>query len=547
MLQNISFAVTSLARNASPKRRMTRGPIEKGVPSEGLLAVLNDPDRVSEELRSQLEGFSNEELAVGTKIVKRLLDCCLMAMAWVMFACNYFDRSCLASAKLMGLRVDLGMNSNEYGVAMMVLFIAYVCAQVPSNIFLVKHRPSIYLPTTMVLWGCVCVSTAFVKTPGQLYAVRFILGLLEAPFCVGCLFLISSWYTRTELGLRSAILLSAPMTANAFSGVVAFGIADSIDGLFNLEGWRWLFIVGGSFTVFVALVAFLVLPDYPHNTRWLHEEERAVAQLRLIADRGASENSVSGIVGLKMALKSWRVWTFAGMYFLLAIGASLHNFFPSVVKTLGFSRKTTLWMTAPPYLLAVFTAISTALSADRLRNCSFHIIGTVSFAMVGFLVFLFEQSTDRKGIWIRYFSTFLMLTGAHAANPIVLAWAQKTIQQPKEMRATAIAIINACGTISQIITAELYPNRWSPRYIQSMSLNTACALAAILLAIFMREKLRRANKKLDKEEELVVSTVQELGSSSSKEEDPVATRVQELRTSGDEEMQATTRPFRYVT
>ncbi len=342
------------------------------------------------------------------------------------------------------------MNSNEYGVAMMVLFIAYLIAQVPSNIYLAQGRPSIYLPTAMILWGCVCASTAFVKTPGALYAVRFLLGFFEAPFTAGCLFLISSWYTRTELGFRSAILLSAPMTANAFSGLVGFGISDRIDGALGLAGWRWLFIVGGSLTVFVGCIALFVLPDYPHNTKWLHQEERAVAQLRLIADRGTADINVKRMVGLKMALKSWHVWTFAGMYFLLAIGASLHNFFPSVVKTLGFSRETTLWMTAPPYLLAVVVAISTALSADRLRNASFHIVGTASLAVIGFLIFLLEQSTDRKGLWLRYASTFLMITGAHAANPIVVAWAQKTIQPPKEMRAAAIAIINTCGTLSQV-------------------------------------------------------------------------------------------------
>src|ERR1700742_2904367 len=89
----ISSAITFIPRNALCKRRMIRdAPAEKSVLSSDLLAVLNDRERVSDELRSQLEGFSGEELANGVKIVKRLLDCCLIAMAWIMFACNYFDR-----------------------------------------------------------------------------------------------------------------------------------------------------------------------------------------------------------------------------------------------------------------------------------------------------------------------------------------------------------------------------------------------------------------------------------------------------------------------
>jgi hypothetical protein len=73
---------------------MVRGRVEKPASLEGLLAVLNDPDRVSDELRSQLAGFDSEALVDGIKGIKRLLDCCLIAMAWAMFACNYFDRVC---------------------------------------------------------------------------------------------------------------------------------------------------------------------------------------------------------------------------------------------------------------------------------------------------------------------------------------------------------------------------------------------------------------------------------------------------------------------
>ncbi|OAP53906.1 hypothetical protein AYL99_11928 [Fonsecaea erecta] len=35
---------------------------------------------------------------------------------------------------------------------------------------------------------------------------------------------------------------------------------------------------------------------------------------------------------------------------------------------------------------------------------------------------------------------------------------------------------------TEIITSELYANRWPPRYVQSMSLNTSCAMAGARLA-----------------------------------------------------------------
>ncbi|KIW29483.1 uncharacterized protein PV07_05297 [Cladophialophora immunda] len=511
MAEKIAGPFVDLYRHLSSKgRKLQNVSSEKGISPESLLALLHDNGRVNDVIRRQLQDTDGKEILAISKRIKRLLDVCLVFMAWIMFALNSFDRSSLGNARVMGLQQDLDMNSNQYGLAMMLLFIAYVMAQVPSNYYLAKGRPSIYLPGVMVLWGCVCTATAFVKAPSQLYAVRFLLGLLEAPFCVGCLFLISSWYTRTELGLRSAILLTAPMTANAFSGLIAFGIYDTIDGARGLEGWRWLFVVGGVSTVFIACVAFYVLPDFPSNTRYLSEKELAVAQLRLIADGVQADESENGRWrGLAMAVSSWQVWVFAGMFLLLAIGASVHNFFPSVVNTLGFSRNTTLWMTAPPYLVGVVVTIANSLFADRHRNASFHVIGPAALATLGFLLFLLDPPSARGGVWLRYAAAFLMIVGAHSGYPVVLSWAQKTVRRPREMRACAIAIINASGSISQIVTSELYPNRWAPRYVQSMSLNTSCALGAILLAILMRTMLRRQNKRLDREEAAVIAAMQD--------------------------------------
>jgi len=47
---------------------------------------------------------------------------------------------------------------------------------------------------------------------------------------------------------------------------------------------------------------------------------------------------------------------------------SITNFFPSVVKTLGYSNIKTLFLTVPPYVLAVFTVAFTAC-----ESCIYHL------------------------------------------------------------------------------------------------------------------------------------------------------------------------------
>jgi MFS family permease len=72
--------------------------------------------------------------------------------------------------------------------------------------------------------------------------LRIILGVLEAGFFPGCAYLLSCWYTRYELQKRNAVFYLIGSMASAISGILAYGIMQ-MDGLGNLSGWRWIFVV----------------------------------------------------------------------------------------------------------------------------------------------------------------------------------------------------------------------------------------------------------------------------------------------------------------
>lgn len=114
--------------------------------------------------------------------------------------------------------------------------------QIPSNIFLAQLRPSIYIPACMAVWGIVSTCTGAVQSAGGLYAARFILGFVEACFYPGAIFLLSSWYKRSELGVRCAYLYSGSQVGSAISGLIAAGITEGLDGARGLRAWRWIFV-----------------------------------------------------------------------------------------------------------------------------------------------------------------------------------------------------------------------------------------------------------------------------------------------------------------
>ena len=102
--------------------------------------------------------------------------------------------------------------------------------------------------------------TGFVKNWGQLVGLRVLLGVLEAGYFPGCVYLLSCWYTRCtssfpfsssplmigidEVQQRYSIFYLIGCVASALSGILAFGLMQ-LNGMHGLGGWRWIFILEG--------------------------------------------------------------------------------------------------------------------------------------------------------------------------------------------------------------------------------------------------------------------------------------------------------------
>jgi MFS family permease len=77
---------------------------------------------------------------------------------------------------------------------------------------------------------------------------RFVLGITEAPFYPGAVYMISIFYARKETATRLSIFYTGNLMASAFSGLIAAPVFAGLDGKHGLEGWRWLFLIQGVIT-----------------------------------------------------------------------------------------------------------------------------------------------------------------------------------------------------------------------------------------------------------------------------------------------------------
>lgn len=185
---------------------------------------------------------------------------------------------------------------------------------------LTRMRPSLYIPFWTALWSIVSAATAAADNYTHLIVIRFFLGITEAPFFPGAMYLLSCWYPRKELARRTAVLYSGVLLATAFSGLIAAGVFAGLEGKRGMAGWQWLFIVEGAGSFTAAVIAVILLPDFPGQksgaARWLlNSREQAVAVHRIESDRVSVPEGESGAWnGLKLAAKDFKTSIFVSYH-----------------------------------------------------------------------------------------------------------------------------------------------------------------------------------------------------------------------------------------
>jgi MFS family permease len=87
------------------------------------------------------------------------------------------------------------------------------------SLLLSSSRPSLYIGICTVLWGVTSALTGITKNFAGIIACRVFIGLPEAAFYPGAIYVLSRWYTKKELAFRSAFLYAGLLISNAFGSV----------------------------------------------------------------------------------------------------------------------------------------------------------------------------------------------------------------------------------------------------------------------------------------------------------------------------------------
>ncbi|KAK2057933.1 hypothetical protein LY76DRAFT_593727 [Colletotrichum caudatum] len=253
-------------------------------------------------------------------------------------------------------------------------------------------------------------------------------------------YLMSCWYTRRELALRTALLYSGLVLAQAFSGLIAAGVFSGMSGAAGVAGWQWLFVLKAALSGFFALTAYFILPNYPHSKNggamWsMTEDMRRIAVARVEADRVEQPTDSTVWQGLRLALADMKTYIFVSLPPPILLNGTAHarqnaqvfmnifmtssygfnNFFPTMVRGSGMGSSTmALVLTAPPYILGTAVSFGVAWSSDRRKQRGFHIMANNCLSIVGSIISVATLNTAA-----RYAAAFLYTSGSFSANALV--------------------------------------------------------------------------------------------------------------------------------
>lgn len=212
------------------------------------------------------------------------LDLFLLTWACFSYCIKNIDQSNYKYAYISGMKEDLNMQGNSYNLLQTYFVIGYCVAVIPFQIILTKCRAGYFLAFCELSWGlCTCLCAIKRDSVTYLYPLRFFIGVFESVSWSGVVYVLFNYYNSQELSFRTGLLSVSTAVGKAFTGFMQAAIYTSLHEKHGVAGWRYMFIINGVMTMFVAVFGFFFVPDTVGNggARWMTERDLEIATRRI--------------------------------------------------------------------------------------------------------------------------------------------------------------------------------------------------------------------------------------------------------------------------
>ncbi|MBN3722655.1 MFS transporter [Burkholderia sp. Ac-20379] len=438
--------------------------------------------------------MSTQAILSAVRARHRYMRYQVLALVLLVTAVNLGDRANLSIAGAP-MAKELGLGSVAMGYVFSAFAWAYVIGQLPGGWLLDRFNSIKVYGAALFLWSFFTFLQGYVGmfpvglAIAALFALRFLVGFVEAPIYPANNYIIAAWFPLRERGLATSIFSSAQYVA-----VVLF--VPVMGALSHALSWHWVFWFMGGFGMLLSLFWLAVMRAPEQHAKVTREEldylRENGAMIDIEARKGKAVPAPPGAI--KVLLKSrMMAGVYLGQYCITALQYFFITWFPIyLVKGRGMDLLHVGFVATLPAICGFVGSVLGGAISDRVlkRGGSVTLARKLPFISGMLLASLLVlcNFTDSTVVVVALMS--LALFGKGLAQ-IGLAVVVDTA--PPEIVGAAGGLFGVAGNIAGIVTpiAIGYMLALTNSFTGTMYFVGAHALVGALSYLFIVGKLKR--------------------------------------------------------
>src|SRR5215470_5225032 len=379
----------------------------------------------------------------------------IMTMLFLVTTVNYADRATLSIAG-PALSKELGLDPIAMGYIFSAFGWSYVIAQVPGGWLLDRYGSRIVYAFSIIVWSLFTLLQGWVGffTAGTaivlLFALRFMVGLAEAPSFPANARIVAAWFPGNERGTASAFFNSGQYFATVLFAPLMGWIAHDF-------GWRYVFYVMGVIGIIVGIV-WIKTVYAPKDHPGVNEAEfdyikdgGALVDLDApgakTADSGPKWNYIGQLLSNRMMLG-----VYIGQYCINTLTYFFLTWFPVyLVKERGLSILQAGFVASLPALCGFFGGVLGGVLSDFILRKTGSLTAARKIPIVGGMLLSMSiigcNYVDGQALVVGFMALAFFGKGIGA-----LGWAVVSDTSPKEAGGVSGGLFNTFGNLSSITT-----------------------------------------------------------------------------------------------
>ena len=380
----------------------------------------------------------------------------IVTMLFLVTTVNYADRATLSIAG-PALSKELGLDAIAMGYVFSAFGWSYVIAQVPGGWLLDRYGSRLVYAFSIIIWSIFTLMQGWVGFLGagtaiaMLFALRFLVGIAEAPSFPANARIVAAWFPSNERGTASAFFNSGQYFATVIFAPLMGWIAHDY-------GWRYVFFVMGGLGVIMGLLWIKTIYGPKEHPGVNEAEFDYIREGGALVDLDAPKDERAPDSGPKwdhigqLLSNRMMLGIYIGQYCINTLTYFFLTWFPVyLVKERGLSILQAGFVATLPALCGVIGGVLGGIISDAILRRTGSITLARKIPIVGGMLLSMSiigcNYVDGQALVVGFMALAFFGKGIGA-----LGWAVVSDTSPKEAGGVSGGLFNTFGNLSSITT-----------------------------------------------------------------------------------------------